>query len=142
MNRELIMVVEQLGREKGIAKEVLFEALESALLSASRKSLGPADNVRIHIDRKTGQFRAFCRKKVVAEVLDPKLEISLDDAKRLNAEAELDDELELEQEKPPADFGRIAAQTAKQVILQKVRDRKSTRLNSSHIQKSRMPSSA
>ena len=122
MNRELIMVVEQLGREKGIAKEVLFEALESALLSASRKSLGPADNVRIHIDRKTGQFRAFCRKKVVAEVLDPKLEISLDDAKRLNAEAELDDELELEQEKPPADFGRIAAQTAKQVILQKVRD--------------------
>ncbi|MGH6954237.1 MAG: transcription termination factor NusA [Alphaproteobacteria bacterium] len=122
MNRELIMVVEQLGREKGIEKEVLFEALESALLSASRKSLGPADNVRIHIDRKTGQFRAFCRKKVVAEVLDPKLEISLDDAKRLNAEAELDDELELEQEKPPADFGRIAAQTAKQVILQKVRD--------------------
>jgi len=122
MNRELIMVVEQLGREKGIDKEVLFEALESALLSASRKSLGPADNVRFHIDRKTGQFRAFCRKKVVAEVLDPRLEISLDDAKRLNAEAELDDELELEQEKPPADFGRIAAQTAKQVILQKVRD--------------------
>jgi len=122
MNRELIIVVEQLGREKGIDKEILFEALESALLSASRKSVGPADNVRIHIDRKTGQFHTFCRKKVVAEVVDPKLEISLDEAKRLNAEAELDDELELEQEKPPADFGRIAAQTAKQVILQKVRD--------------------
>jgi N utilization substance protein A len=122
MNRELIMVIEQLGREKGIDKEILFEALESALLSASRKSLGPADNVRIHIDRKTGEMRAYARRKVVAEVVDPKLEIGLDEAKALNPAAELDDELELEQERPPQDFGRIAAQTAKQVILQKVRD--------------------
>jgi N utilization substance protein A len=122
MNRELIMVIEQLGREKGIDKEILFEALESALLSASRKSLGPGDNVRIHIDRKTGQLRAYARRKVVLEVADPKLEISLDEAKALNPEAELDDELELEQERPPQDFGRIAAQTAKQVILQRVRD--------------------
>jgi transcription termination/antitermination protein NusA len=122
MNRELIMVIEQLSREKGIDKEILFEALESALLSASRKSLGPADNVRIHIDRKTGEMRAYARRKVVAEVADPKLEIGLEEAKALNPEAELDDELELEQERPPQDFGRIAAQTAKQVILQKVRD--------------------
>jgi transcription termination/antitermination protein NusA len=121
MNRELIMVIEQLGREKGIDKEILFEALESALLSASRKSL-PGDNMRIQIDRKTGEMRAYARRKVVAEVADPKLEISLDEAKALNPEAELDDELELEQERPPQDFGRIAAQTAKQVILQKVRD--------------------
>jgi N utilization substance protein A len=67
-------------------------------------------------------MRAYARRKVVAEVVDPKLEISLDEAKDLNPEAELDDELELEQERPPQDFGRIAAQTAKQVILQKVRD--------------------
>jgi N utilization substance protein A len=80
MNRELIMVIEQLGREKGIDKEILFEALESALLSASRKSLGPADNVRIHIDRKTGEMRAYARRKVVAEVADAKLEISLEEA--------------------------------------------------------------
>ena len=122
MNRELIMVIEQLGREKGIDKEILFEALETALLSASRKSVGAADNVRIHIDRRTGQLRAYCRKKVVETVEDPKTEIALAEAKQLNAEAELDDELELEQERPPQDFGRIAAQTAKQVILQKVRD--------------------
>ena len=121
MNRELIMVIEQLGREKGIDKEILFEALESALLSASRKSL-PGDNMRIQIDRRTGEMRAYARRKVVAEVADPKLEISLDEAKALNPEAELHDELELEQERPPQDFGRIAAQTAKQVILQKVRD--------------------
>jgi len=81
MNRELIMVIEQLGREKGIDKEVLFEALETALLSASRKSLGPGDNVRIHIDRKTGDFRVYQRKQVVEEVADPETQIALADAK-------------------------------------------------------------
>src|SRR5207247_1946669 len=101
MNRELINVIEQIGREKGIDKEILFEALESALLSASRKTLGPADNVRMHIDRKSGDLRVYCRKKVVEEVTDDKLEISLADAKALNKEAELGDELELEQERAP-----------------------------------------
>ena len=122
MNRELITVIEQIGREKGIDKEVLFEALESALVSASRKSVTSPDNLVIRIDRKTGALRVYCRKKVVEEVTDTKLEISLEEAKRLNSAAELEDELELEQEKPPQEFGRIAAQTAKQVILQKVRD--------------------
>jgi len=95
MNRELIMVIDQLGREKGIDKEVLFEALESALLSASRKSLGPAENIRVHIDRKTGAFRVYQRKKVVDEVTDPEAEISLTEAKALNPEAELGVELEI-----------------------------------------------
>jgi transcription termination/antitermination protein NusA len=122
MNRELIMLIEQLGREKGIDKEILFEAVESALLSASRKRLGSADNARIEIDRKTGQLREYRRMKVVEEVTDSKVEISLTEAKALNPEAELDDELELEQERPPQGFGRIDAQSAKQVILQKVRD--------------------
>jgi N utilization substance protein A len=122
MNRELITVIEQLGREKGIDKEILFEALESALLSASRKTIGPDDNVRMHINRKTGSLHVYSRKKVVDSVTDPKLEISLTDAKTLNREAELEDELEIEEERPPQEFGRIAAQTAKQVILQKVRD--------------------
>ena len=122
MNRELITVIEQIGREKGIDKEILFDALETALLSASRKALGTTDNFRMHLDRKTGALHVYCRKKVVEEVTDPKLEISLGEAKQLNSEVELDDELELEQERPPQDFGRIAAQTAKQVILQRVRD--------------------
>src|SRR5438874_6890634 len=122
MNRELITVIEQIGREKGIDKEILFEALESALLSASRKTLGASDNWRMHIDRKSGDLRVYCRKKVVTEVTDDKQEISLTAAKALNGDAELDDELELEQDKPLQDPGRIAAQTAKQVILQKVRD--------------------
>jgi N utilization substance protein A len=126
MNRELIAVIEQIGREKGIDKEILFEALESALLSASKKTLGAADNVRMHLDRQTGVLRVYGRKKVVEEVTDAKLEISLADAKALNPAAELDDELE--QELPPQEFGRIAAQTAKQVILQRVRDAERERI--------------
>src|SRR5437867_13286783 len=94
MNRELITVIEQIGREKGIDKEVLFEALESALLSASKKTLGAADNVRMHLDRQTGVLRVYGRKKVVAEVTEAKLEISLADAKALNAAAEVGYELE------------------------------------------------
>jgi N utilization substance protein A len=120
MNRELIIVIEQLAREKGIDSEILFEAVESALLSGSKKTHAAADNSRIEIDRKTGAVRAYTRKKVVVEVEDAQLEIALDEAKRLNPEAEIDDELELP-EKPP-ELGRIGAQTVKQVILQRVRD--------------------
>src|SRR5258705_3994432 len=122
MNRELISVIEKIGGEKGIDKEILFEAVESALQSACRKSHAGPDNVRIEIDRKTGEFSAFLRKRVVEEVADTETEISLAEAKKLNAEADLDVELEIKQERPPQDLGRIAAQTAKQVILQKVRD--------------------
>jgi transcription termination/antitermination protein NusA len=128
VNRELIAVIEQIGREKGIDKEILFEALESALLSASKKTLGAADNVRMHLDRQTGVLRVYGRKRVVAEVADAKLEISLAEAKALNPAAELEDELE--QELPPQEFGRIAAQTAKQVILQRVRDAERERIYS------------
>jgi len=120
MNKDLIYVIEQIGREKGINKEVLFEAVESALLSASKKTMGLADNVRMELDRQTGALRVFARKKVVEEVGDKKLEISLEEARALNRDAQLEDELEMEL--PPQEFGRIAAQTAKQVILQRVRD--------------------
>jgi transcription termination/antitermination protein NusA len=120
INKDLIYVIEQIGREKGIGKEVLFEAVESALLSASKKTMGLADNVRMELDRHTGALRVFARKKVVEVVSDRKLEIALDEARGLNSDAQLDDELEMEL--PPQEFGRIAAQTAKQVILQRVRD--------------------
>ena len=120
MNRELLTVIQQIAGEKGIDKEVLFEALESALLSASKKTMGAADNVRMHLDRATGALKVYQRKRVVEEVTDPKVEISLAEAKALNPEAEIGDELE--QELAPKEFGRIAAQTAKQVILQRVRE--------------------
>ena len=117
MNRELIAVIEQIGREKGIDSEVLFEALESALLSAAKKT---PENVRMELDRRTGALRVYGRKKVVETVEDPEVEISLAEATALNPAAELGDELE--QELPPQQFGRIDAQRAKQVILQRVRD--------------------
>jgi N utilization substance protein A len=120
INKELIYVIQQIGNEKGIGVEVLFEALESALLSASKKTMGVADNVRMHLDRNTGSLQVFARKKVVEAVTDPKLEIRLSEARALNRDAQLDDEIEVEL--PPQEFGRIAAQTAKQVILQRVRD--------------------
>ncbi len=120
MNRELIVVIDQIGREKGIDKEVLFEALESALLSASKKTVGAADNIRMHLDRATGDLKAYSKKRVVGKVTDPRLEMSLAEARALVPTAELDDEIEQEME--PREFGRIAAQTAKQVILQRVRE--------------------
>ena len=132
-NKDLIYVIEQIGREKGIGKEVLFEAVESALLSASKKTMGLADNVRMELDRHTGTLRVFARKKVVEAVTDAKLEIGLEEARKLNGEAELEDELEMEL--PPQEFGRIAAQTAKQVILQRVRDAERDAIYSEFIDK-------
>lgn len=120
MNRELIVVIEQVGREKGIEKEVLFEALESALLSASKRTMGAADNIRMHLDRQTGDLKVYCRKRVVAKVTDPKVEMTLAEARTLIPTVQLDDEIE--QELEPREFGRIAAQTARQVILQRVRE--------------------
>jgi N utilization substance protein A len=120
MNRELLYVIEQIGREKGIEKEVLFEAVESALLSASKKTMGAADNVTMHLDRQTGELKILCRKKVVDKVTDPQIEMGLAEARALVADAKIDDEVDIPL--APRDFGRIAAQTAKQVILQRVRE--------------------
>ena len=120
MNRELITVIQQIATEKGIDKEVLFEALESALGSAFKKTMGEADDVRMDLNRQTGELKVYARKRVVTKVTDAKLEISVAEAKALGVDVELDDEVE--QELPPREFGRIAAQTAKQVILQRVRD--------------------
>jgi N utilization substance protein A len=133
INRELIYVIQQIGNEKGIDPEVLFEALESALLSASKKTMGMADNVRMHIDRQSGALHVYARKRVVEEVTDDKLEIDLPAARALNGEAQLGDELELEL--PPKEFGRIAAQTAKQVILQRVRDAERDAIYSEFVDK-------
>jgi N utilization substance protein A len=120
MNRELLYVIEQIGREKGITTEVLFEALESALLSASKRTMGVGENVRLTLDRRTGAIRVFAEKKVVEAVTDPKLEITLAEARALKPDVQLEDTVEVDL--PQREFGRIAAQTAKQVILQRVRE--------------------
>jgi N utilization substance protein A len=122
MNKELLLVIEQIGREKGITTEVLFEALESALLSASKRTMGVGENVRLTMDRRTGATRVFAERKVVPTVSDPKLEITVDEARRLKPDAQLDDVVEVDLPLDPKELGRIAAQTAKQVVLQRVRE--------------------
>jgi N utilization substance protein A len=119
MSGELIVAVEYFQREKGIDREILFEAVEQALLQASKKSVGPARDLRIEIDRKTGQIRALAKLLVVEHVNNKNDEISLADARRANANAQLGESVEVEV--TPQNFGRIAAQTAKQAMLQRIR---------------------
>src|SRR5213593_495201 len=120
MGRELLAVIEQIGREKGIDTGRILDAVESALLTAAKKKYGAAENIQVRIDRKSGEVEAISLKKIVNEVTNPKSEVSLEEARKIDSEAELGDEIgaviEIE------DFGRIAAQTAKQVIFQKVRE--------------------
>ena len=119
MNGELIAVLEYLQREKGIDKETLLQAVEQALLQASKKSVGPARDLRIEIDRKTGAIRALAKQLVVENVVNKHDEISLTDARRRLPNAQLGEDIEIEV--TPQNFGRIAAQTAKQAMLQRIR---------------------
>ncbi len=120
MNTGILESLNQIARSKKIEKKVLIEALEAAMASASKKSYGGAQNIAVHFNEETGEFAAYAVKKVVETVADPSLEVSLSEAQEAFAEAQLD--MELEYPLPPATFGRIAAQTAKQVVVQRVRE--------------------
>jgi N utilization substance protein A len=120
MTKELCHVIEQISREKGIAKETMVEALESALLSAMRKKYGGRTNINLTIDRKKCSIRVFESKQVVAEVADPDMEISVKDAAKIDPSKKEGDTIEFPLDLQ--DLGRIAAQTAKQVIFQRVRE--------------------
>ncbi|AIM17706.1 MULTISPECIES: transcription termination factor NusA [Neobacillus] len=120
MSSELLDALIVLEREKGISRDVLIEAIEAALISAYRRNFNQAQNVRIDFNLETGSIRVFARKEVVEEVFDPRLEISIEDARNINPNYQVEDIVELEV--TPKDFGRIAAQTAKQVVTQRVRE--------------------
>src|SRR5262245_12051372 len=111
MNGELIAVLDYLQREKGIDREVLLDAVEQALVQASRKSVGPARDVRVSIDRVTGEIRAFAKMLVVEQINNRHEEITLPEARRRQPNAQLGELIEVEV--TPKNFGRIAAQTAK-----------------------------
>ena len=119
MSSELVDALVLLEKEKGISREVIMDAIEAALISAYRR-FNQAQNVRIDLNLGAGSMRVFARKEVVDEVFDPRLEISLEDAQKINPNYEVEDVVELEV--TPKDFGRIAAQTAKQVVTQRVRE--------------------
>jgi N utilization substance protein A len=120
MKSELMSVIDQIGREKGIEKEKVLAALESALLTAAKKRFGQGDNIQVDIDTDTGEISIVSKKTISENVVDAKTEISLEEARKIDGEAEMGDEIGslLDMD----DFGRIAAQAAKQVICQKVRE--------------------
>ena len=120
MNVEFIEALEEIEREKGISKEVIFDALESALISSYKKNFGSSQNVEVEIDRENGHMAVYSKKEVVEEVEDEFLEISLEEAKEINSNYELEDVVIFEI--TPKNFGRIAAQTAKQVVIQRIKD--------------------
>ncbi|THJ09303.1 MAG: transcription termination/antitermination protein NusA [Nitrospira sp. CG24C] len=120
MNRELISVIDELGRQKGIDKSRVIGAIEAALQMAAKKRFGQAENIQVEIDSKTGEISVVSKKIIVDAVTNPKTEVSLQEARQFDDEAEVGDEIGSVIEM--SDLGRIAAQTAKQVIFQKVRE--------------------
>ena len=118
--KELIEAMEELEKERGIKKDYLIESLEGALVSAYKKNFDSVDNVKVSINQETGEVHIYSVREVVEKSEDPLLEISLDEAKQINPKAEIGDTVDLEI--VPKDFGRIAAQTAKQVVVQKIRE--------------------
>lgn len=120
MNMDFFEALSEIEREKGISKDILIEAIEAALISSYKRNFNTAQNVRVDINRQTGTIKVYARKTVVEECLDPRLEISLDTAREISPNYLLGDIVEIEV--TPKDFGRIAAQTAKQVVTQRIRE--------------------
>ncbi|KRL75732.1 transcription termination factor NusA [Secundilactobacillus paracollinoides] len=120
MSKELLGALDTLETEKGIKKEIVIDALEAALTSAYKRNYGQAQNVDVEFDQKKGDVHVYAVKKVVDQVYDSRLEVSLDDAMTISRGYEMGDDIKFEV--TPKNFGRIAAQTAKQVIMQRVRE--------------------
>ncbi|MFT8362638.1 MAG: transcription termination factor NusA [Sporolactobacillus sp.] len=120
MSSDLIEAMAALEKDKGISKDVLLDALEAALISAYKRNFDQAQNVRVDINEGIGQIKVFARKEVVDSAEDNTEQISLDEAKKLNPHYQVGDTVEIEV--TPRNFGRIAAQTAKQVVTQRVRE--------------------
>lgn len=118
---DLIAAINQLAQEKGIDKEVLFQAIETSLVTACKKNFGTSENIyKVNMDRDTGEFKVYADKTVVEDVEDDKTQISLEDARRMNADFAAGDICQIEV--TPKNFGRIAAQNAKQIVIQKINE--------------------
>ena len=120
MNEDLLAALDSIEKERGINKETLFEAIEVALISAYKRNFNHATNARVEIDRDTGEVKVFRSYEVVEEVSNKNLEMDLEQAKEIDTNVEIGDNVELEV--TPKEFGRIAAQTAKQVVIQRIRE--------------------
>ena len=136
MNKELLEALDILEKEKDISKETLFEAIENSLLTACKNHFGKADNVKVEIDRDTCDFLVYAEKEVVSvaeDVIDPVLQISLDDAQKIAKKAAIGDMIHVEIKSK--EFGRIATQNAKNVILQKIREEERSVIYNQYFEK-------
>lgn len=120
MSKELLNALDDLETEKGISKELVLDALEAALVSAYKRNYSQAQNVEVEFNHKTGKISVYAVKDVVETVYDSRLEVSLEEAVKINSAYEIGDKIRFEV--TPKNFGRIAAQTAKQVIMQRMRE--------------------
>lgn len=120
MDKEFFEALEELSIEKGINKDYLLEAIENALVTAYKRNFNASENVKIVIDEETATIKVYSVREVVEEVFDPAIEIELEAARKIDKKAELGGFVDVEI--IPKDFGRISAQTAKQVIVQKIRE--------------------
>ena len=120
MNTELLEALDILEKEKNISKDVMLEAIENSLLSACKNHFGTSDNIKIVMDRKTCDYSVYAEREVVEEVFDPAIEISLEDAEKINPALHIGDIAQVELHSK--EFGRIATQNAKNLILQKIRE--------------------
>ena len=119
-NKQLIVAIQALEKEKGIKKDYLLDSIESALLTAYKRNYNSQENVKVVVDRETGASHLYSVKEVVEHAENPILQISLEEARKIDKEAQIDGTVDVEL--VPKNFGRIAAQTAKQVIIQKLRE--------------------
>lgn len=122
MSQELISALTDLGREKGISTDVILDALDAALVAAYKRNFASAQNVEVVMNRETGDVKVFAQKEVVEpeDVVDPQVQISIDDAKNISGQYHIGDVVDIEV--TPKNFGRIAAMTAKQVVTQRLRE--------------------
>ncbi|MFD1411203.1 transcription termination factor NusA [Lapidilactobacillus gannanensis] len=132
MNEEMLGALDALEKEKGIKKEVVIEAIQAALISAYKRNYGQAQNVDVEFDQQSGNIHVYAVKKVVDEVADDRLEISLTDALKINRAYEVGDDIK--REVTPKNFGRISAQTAKQVIMQRLREAERSKIFNEYTQ--------
>lgn len=119
-SKELVIALDELEKEKGIKKEVILESIETALVTAYKRNFDSVENVKVTMDAETGEVHVYAEKEVVENVENPNLQINLEDAQKIGKRLEIGDTAEIEL--VPKNFGRIAAQTAKQVIVQKIRE--------------------
>ena len=120
MNKDFIDALNEIEKNKGIEKKVILEALEAALISSYKKNFDQSQNVKVEINNDTGEINVYAMKEVVEDVEDEHLEISIEEAKTIDPKYSVEDIVRIKV--TPMDFGRIAAQTAKQVVMQRIRD--------------------